>query len=109
MKFLFNLLPALIFLLIFLCRIESAQGRDVILVENLANKESGELLLKVLEEKFNIPKQLITYKSEVTECMQKTEAILQLCMRADGELDIVKIDRFIVQNSLSVFFEKGEK
>jgi hypothetical protein len=83
-------------------------ARDVILIENLSTEDSGTLLLKILEEKFNIPKQLIAYRRQLT-CSKNSEAIIQLCMRADGELDIIKMDKFIVQNSLSVFFDKGER
>ena len=107
MKFLFKLQPILFPALLTIYSINTF-ARDIILVENLASKDSGELLLKILEEKFNIPKQLIIYKEHISECSKKSEAILQLCMQANGDLDIVKINRFVIENSLSVFFDKGE-
>jgi hypothetical protein len=80
------------------------KAREVILLENLSNEESGKMVIKILEEKFNVPLKLITYKRPNGKCTEKSEAILQLCLKADGELDIVKVDRFIMENSFSAFF-----
>jgi hypothetical protein len=80
-------------------------ARDIIVLENMADKSSGDLVIKILEEKFNIPRQLIAYRN--SECSKSSEAILQLCMRANGELDIVKVDRFVMKNSFGVFFGNG--
>lgn len=100
MKFLFKIL-----LITFSTSFNRGYARDIIVLENMADRASGDLVIKILEGKFNIPKQLISYRN--SECSKSTEAILQLCMRSNGELDIVKIDRFIMKNSFGVFFGNG--
>lgn len=83
----------------------SALSRDIILVENLASKEEGQLLVRIMETKFNIPKNLVTYQIK-KQCSGKTEAIMHLCLKEDGELEIIKVNRFVVKNSLSAFFDE---
>ena len=99
MKFRFSL--ACILLLTSL----TCHSRDIILVENLASAEEGQMLLKIIEEKFKIPRKLITYRNVSKECKKTSEAIMQLCMQANGELNIVKINKYVVENSLRVFQE----
>lgn len=82
-------------------------SRDVILVENLASSEEGQLLLKIIKEKFNIPKKLITYREIKSECVKNSDAIMHLCLLANGELDIVKKDKFVVEETFRIFTEAG--
>ena len=82
--------------------------REVILIENQADEESGQMLLKIIQEKFNIPRKLITYRNVNKDCMKKTEAIMQLCLRKDGEMDIVKINKFVIEKTFRVFLETEE-
>ncbi len=86
-----------------------ANSRDVILVENRASNQEGQLLLKILTKKFNIPEELITLKNINSFCEKKTEAIIHLCLQEDGELNVFKMNRFVVQNSLGAFINKTEK
>ena len=79
-------------------------ARDIILVENLASKEEGQMLLKILEKKFKIPASMLTFK-DTKQCSLKTEAIMHLCLQRSGELDVLKVNRYVVNNSLSSFFE----
>lgn len=79
-------------------------ARDIILVENLATKEEGQMLLKILEMKFKIPHSMLTFK-DTQKCSLKTEAIMHLCLQQNGELDVLKVNRYVVNNSLSSFFE----
>ena len=79
--------------------------REVILIENQADENSGQMLLKILQEKFNIPRKLITYRNVNKECMKNSEAIMQLCLKADGEMDIVKINKFVIEKTFRVFLE----
>ncbi len=77
--------------------------RDVILIENLASSKEGQLLLKIITEKFNIPKKLITYREIKNECMKNSDAIMHLCLQVSGEMDIVKKDRFVIEETFRVF------
>ncbi len=94
----------LIFSLLFAMSLTPVWARDIILVENLASNEEGRMLIKIIGEKFSIPNSIVTYQSK-TECSTNTEAIMHLCLQKNGELEIVKINRFVVKNSLSAFFE----
>lgn len=91
--------------LIFLSLSLKAYSRDIILVENLASKEEGQVLMNIIAKKFKIPKNLVSYKA-TKECSNKTEAIMHLCLKRDGELEIVKVNRFVVKNSLSAFYDE---
>ena len=85
-----------------------SHSRDVILIENLASAEEGQMLLKIIQEKFNIPKKLITYRKIKSECVKNSDAIMQLCLKADGEMDIVKINKFVVKETFRIFAEAGK-
>jgi hypothetical protein len=80
-------------------------ARDVILLENLATSSEGQVVLKLIQEKFKIPRKLITYRSINNECVKNSEAIMQLCLKSNGELEVVKVNKFAVENSLRVFLE----
>lgn len=96
-----------VFSIFILCS-ASAFGRDVILIENKGTIEDAQIVIKILQEKFNIPRKLITLKNITSECSKASDAIMQLCVKADGEMDIVKVNKFVVENTLRVFLEKEE-
>ena len=85
-----------------------AYSRDIILIENLASPEEGQLLLKIIHEKFNIPKKLITYREIKSECIKTSDAIMQLCLNANGEMDIVKINKIVIAETFRIFSEVGK-
>jgi len=91
--------------LLFLGLSLSAFSRDIILVENLASKEEGQMLMNIMARKFKIPKNLVSYIA-TKQCSDKSEAIMHLCLKRDGELEIIKVNRFVVKNSLSAFYEE---
>ena len=96
------------YLLFFLLITTVTHARDIILVENLASASEGEMLMNIIQQKFKIPRKLITYRSINQACMEKSEAIMHLCLKQNGELEVVKVNRFVVENSLRVFLEGGE-
>lgn len=83
-------------------------AREIILVENLATTAEGELLANILVKKFNLPRELITLKNINRDCEIKSEAIIHLCLNSDGELQIRKMNRYVVKNSLGVFLNQDE-
>jgi hypothetical protein len=97
----------LIFSLIFFVSLQS-YARDVILIENEASADEGILLRKILMEKFHFPQELITTR-EKTLCTVKSEAIIHLCLKRDGELEIKKVNQYVVKNSLGVFLNGSEE
>lgn len=86
----------------------TSYSRDVILIENLATPEEGQTLLRIIQQKFYIPRKLITYRNISKECMRSSDAIMQLCLKANGEMDIVKINKVVVEETFRIFSEAGE-
>lgn len=83
-------------------------AREVILVENLASSAEGELLIRILVEKFKLPRELITLRNINTPCELKSEAIIHLCLEASGELQVRRMNQYVVKNSLGVFLNQNE-
>ena len=83
-------------------------AREVILIENLSSPAEGELVRTILIKKFHLPKELITLKNDEHDCQQKSEAIVHLCLNADGNLEIKKMNQYVVKNSLGVFLNQDE-
>lgn len=104
MKLIFNCV-----LFFFVIHCTQGLGREVILIENRATRSELDLAVKVLQEKFNIPKKLITTRTIVHQCSINSDAIMHLCLEEGADLKIVKMDKFVVENTLRVFLEMGEK
>lgn len=102
MKSIFNLCLAGIILM----ALNQAQCREIILLENMASLSEGQMLRKILETKFQLPRSLITLKNIKTECEEKSEAVIHLCLKADGELKVIKMNQFVVKNSFGIFMNQ---
>lgn len=95
----------LIFSLLF---ISQSYARDVILIENRAGIEEAQMVMKVLEQKFNIPRKLITVRNIANNCSKDSDAIMHLCVSENAEMEIVKMNKFVVEKTLRVFLETEE-
>ena len=84
-------------------------SRDIVLIENLASKSEGELLKSILIKKFHLPPELITLKNISQSCEKRNEAIVHLCLEANGELSIKKMNQYVVRNSLGVFLNQTDE
>ncbi len=84
----------------------SVQAREVVLIENQASLEEGILLKSILLKKFHIPRELITLKNINEACEKSTEAIIHLCLLKSGDLQIKKMNQYVVENSLGVFLNQ---
>lgn len=84
-------------------------AREVVLIENLATASEGELLKSILIKKFHLPRELITLKNTNQACETRSEAIIHLCLEANGELLVKKMNQFIVRNSLGVFLNQTDE
>jgi hypothetical protein len=40
--------------------------------------------------------------------LKTSDAIMQLCLKKNGEMEIVKINKFVVENTFRVFLEAEE-
>jgi hypothetical protein len=88
--------------------VRTVYSREVILIENRSSKTDGELLRKILVKKFNLPIELIVLRNIGTDCELHTESIIHLCLDKNGNLEIRKFNKYIVENSLGVFFNQEE-
>lgn len=84
-------------------------SREVVLIENLASTSEGELLRTILIKKFHLPRELITLKNTNLPCEVKAEAIIHLCLAANGELLVKKMNQYVVRNSLGVFLNQSDE
>lgn len=85
----------------------SLHARDIILIENLTTQAEGEALVGILQKQFSIPRRFITLKSKKA-CQKNTEAIMHLCLRINSELEIVKMNKFVVEETLAAFADLEE-
>lgn len=85
---------------------ERVFAREVILVESLAGQELGLLLKKILTDKFQFPEKLITLRIIKTGCETKSDAIVHLCLLASGELQVLKMNEYVVKNSFGIFLNR---
>lgn len=83
--------------------------RDIVLIENRGPMETGVLLKTILMDKYHFPANIITLRATGQDCQKKSDSIIHLCIDKNGELEIKKINEFIVQNSLSVFLNQSDK
>lgn len=93
---------------VFILSINFASARDIILIENLATSEEAALLIKIITEKFHIPRNMISLKTPL-QCSKPNEAIMHLCLKQDGVLDVMQVNRFVVKNSLSAFYDESSE
>ena len=84
-------------------------AREIVLIENRATTQEGELLKMILMTKFHLPHELITLINTPSPCDFKSDAIIHLCLEANGELNIVKMNQYVVKNSLGIFLNQTEE
>ena len=94
-------------ILIFVILIGSKiEAREIILIENMAQTSTGELLKSILIKKFHFPEELITLKNINQNCEERSEAIMHLCLDQKGELNVKKLNQFVVRNSFRSFLNQ---
>jgi hypothetical protein len=98
----------LIFSFLVLFIVSSAWCRDIILIEHIENQETAKLVKKILITKFQIPEKLIQTTGIKNQCSIQTEAILHLCILKDGELEIKKMNKYILSRSFNIFINQSE-
>lgn len=84
-------------------------GREIIIIEHIQNNETASMLKNILVTKFQLPEALIKIRSQVDACSIQTDAILHLCVQKDGELEIKKINKYVLKSAFNIFFDLNEK
>lgn len=102
MKYIFSIFIAALALF----PMRETTARDIVLIESLAGPEQGKLLKGILEKKFRFPEKLITLRMIRSTCTQKSEAIVHLCLMPDGDLQILKLNEYVLKNSFGVFMNQ---
>ncbi len=99
MKWCFNVCLAALILL----TNKEVSARDVVLVESQAGLESGLMVKKILMGKFQFPEKLIRLRITNSSCEKNSEAIVHLCLLASGDLQVMKMNEYVVKNSFGIF------
>jgi hypothetical protein len=98
----------LIFSLIFLLS-QTVWSRDIIVIDHIQNNQTALLVKKILITKFQIPEKLIQINRQNLACDESKDAILHLCVDKDGNMEIKKINKYILKNAFNVFLDQNQK
>jgi hypothetical protein len=85
---------------------QNLAAREIILIEHLDNSEVAKIVKNILITKFQMPDQLIQISAQENTCSEHTEAILHLCILKNGELEIKKINRYVLKTAFNIFLDK---
>lgn len=80
-------------------------AREIILIENLTDPIHGKTLISILNQKYQLPQKLITYNLQKDQCTKGSDAILHLCIKRNGDIDVLKYEQKVLEKMLSVFLE----
>lgn len=80
-------------------------AREIILIENLADPIEGKTLISILNQKYQFPQKLITYNLLKGQCTKGSDAILHLCIKRNGDIDVLKYEKKVLEKMLNVFLE----
>jgi hypothetical protein len=84
-------------------------ARDIVVIDNLASSIEGQTLTQLIQSKVGIPKKFIKLINGASECSKKSDAILQVCLLKNGEIEIIKKNDDVLENLKSSFFMAGDK
>ena len=84
-------------------------GRDIVVIEHIQNSETAKIVKNILINKFQLPEILIQTSSQNDACTVHSDAILHLCILKNGELEIKKINNYILKSAFNIFFDQNEK
>ncbi len=86
----------------------STSAREIVYIENLASQLEGETLSQLLQERLGLPSRFIKVISKKSNCQKNQEAILHVCLKKDGEMEIMKRNQDILDNLRTSFLETGD-
>lgn len=85
------------------------QARELILIENISNIEDGEMVKSILKNKFYLPENFITLKSNLKKCSKNNESLLHICVTGPVDFQIMHINRYVLKSALGSIRELGEE
>lgn len=84
-------------------------SRETFLVTFSEHKQRAKNVEKILMNHFSIPKELIHTQKVDLPCKKLDEAIIQICISENKEMNFPYINREILNRSLKILWEKNEK
>lgn len=96
----------LFFSLCFLLFSSKLPARDIILVTFDEYKEKGRSIEKILNEKFHIPKTLITLKETTDPCKADRSSVIHLCLTGKGNMKVAHRQTKTVTKAFGIFFKE---
>lgn len=87
---------------------QAARAREIIVIEHIQNNETASMVKNILIKKFQLPASLIKIYGLTNNCSEKSDAIVQLCVLKNGELEIKKINRYVLKSAFNIFLDQKE-
>lgn len=81
----------------------SAWARDIIIITYGIQKDKALLVERLLKEEMKIPDRLIRRRRQRKPCQKSLDAILQICLKDDGEMSFPVAKKDVVTQSFNVF------
>lgn len=102
MKLIFKILVFLLFMS------GMAHARDIIIIDHIHNLAVAKTVHALLINKFNMPKAFIRINESETQCQRSKESIMHLCVKENGDLDVINLNNYLLKSSFNIFLEKKE-
>ena len=98
MKLIFNLLT----LSLLTSLSPSVFAREIIYIQSLESSENNLRLKNILKDKFNMPDEFIKIV-KTNNCKTNIDSVMLMCLKVPMELEILKVDKSVVENVLGEF------
>ena len=82
----------------------SLWGQTPILITFDNSKQKAKLAVKILTQKWLIPRILIELKGSSTPCQSEFSRTIHLCFNNSGEMAIMQYNQEVVDESFRIFF-----
>jgi hypothetical protein len=88
---------------------QKTYAREIIVIEHIQNDVTAKMVKNILIKKFQLPERLIRINSRLNTCSIQSDAILHLCVQKSGEMEIIKINTYVLKSAFNVFLNQQEE
>ena len=81
-------------------------ARDIIVITYGTQGAKAQLVEKMVKDKMKIPPRLIKRRWQKDPCEKSRDAILQICLKDDGEMVFPVVKKDVIFQSFKVFRER---
>lgn len=85
------------------CFINPVYSKDLILITHNQNEQMANKIIKIIEEKFLIPRELIKLKKSHRPCQQGNSSIFHFCIDKRKNMRVLKKNPMFYAENLKVF------